>query len=249
MNVLYGSDASRLLQGEDNGLFQHKQKPDALIFDLDGTLFQTETLLLPAYHATFEQLRMEGLYCGETPPEQHILSGLGMLLDQIWEMIMPETEEKVHRRADELLLNYQLEGLARGEGALYEGVAQTLTVLRKQGIRLFIASNGLEDYVKRVIQNKGLLSLFETGGLYSAGEHKTRSKVDLVRKLMQEHNVAHAWMVGDRSSDVEAGHANGLFVVGCDYAGFRKTGELDRADVRIRRFDELLDLVKEEASR
>ncbi|UUZ93287.1 hypothetical protein LJK87_00265 [Paenibacillus sp. P25] len=31
-------------------------------------------------------------------------------------------------------------------------------------------------------------------------------------------------MVGDRSSDVEAGRANGLFVVGCDYAGFRKPG-------------------------
>ncbi len=37
-------------------------KPEAMIFDLDGTLFQTETLLLPAYRATFDRLREEGLY-------------------------------------------------------------------------------------------------------------------------------------------------------------------------------------------
>ncbi|UUZ80601.1 hypothetical protein LJK88_38035 [Paenibacillus sp. P26] len=37
--------------------------PEAMIFDLDGTLFQTETPL-PAYHATFDRLRAEGLYEG-----------------------------------------------------------------------------------------------------------------------------------------------------------------------------------------
>ncbi len=52
-------------------------KPEAMIFDLDGTLFQTETLLLPAYYATFDQLRKEGLFQGETPPEKHILGALG----------------------------------------------------------------------------------------------------------------------------------------------------------------------------
>ncbi|TVY07460.1 HAD family hydrolase [Paenibacillus cremeus] len=214
-----------------------------MIFDLDGTLFQTETLLLPAYHATFEQLRAEGLYEGETPPEQAILSCLGMLLEHIWQNVMPESDVQAHRRADELLLKFQEEGLARGEGQLYDGVAEALRKLREQGVRLFIASNGLEAYVKGVIRLKGLEPLFEPDGLYSAGEHQTRSKVDLVRMLLDKHGISSAWMVGDRSSDVEAGHANGLFVVGCDYAGFRKAGELDQADVRIASFEQLVELL------
>ncbi len=217
----------------------NKRTPEAMIFDLDGTLFQTETLLLPAYHATFEQLRAEGLFQGETPDEKYILSGLGMLLEHIWQLVIPDADAAVHRRADELLLKLQVEGMARGEGKLYDGVADTLRELRRRGVRLFIASNGLEAYVKGVIRHQGLEPLFEAGGLYSAGEYGTRSKVDLVRQLLDKYGIDNAWMVGDRSSDVEAGHANGLFVVGCDYAGFRKEGELDQADVRIADFRDL----------
>jgi phosphoglycolate phosphatase len=219
------------------------QKPEAMIFDLDGTLFQTETLLLPAYHATFDQMRAEGIYKGETPPESAILGSLGMLLEHIWQRVMPEAEVAVHRRADDLLLDYQMKGLANGEGSLYEDVADALAKLHAQGIRLFIASNGLEGYVKGVIEYKGLSPLFE--GLYSAGEFQTRSKVDLVKKLLDMYGVKSAWMVGDRSSDVEAGLENGLTVIGCDYAGFRNKGELEGAHVRINRFSDIVGLIEE----
>lgn len=218
--------------------------PQAMLFDLDGTLFRTETLLLPAYHAAFDRLRAEGLYEGATPPEERILGGLGMLLEHIWEQVMPETSPETRQRADVLLLEEQSQGLRRGEGELYEGVADALAELRRRGIRLFIASNGLEAYVKEVPHYRGVGDLFE--GFYSAGEYRTRSKVDLVRLLMDKHALSpeSTWMVGDRSSDVEAGKKNGLFVVGCDYAGFRKKGELDGADVRIGSFPEILKLLK-----
>lgn len=215
--------------------------PEAMIFDLDGTLFQTETLLLPAYEATFRTLREEGLYHGETPPVSIILGCLGMLLEQIWIQVMPDASPECRSRADELFVHYELEGLKQGDGELYEGVREVLEELKRRGIRLFVASNGLESYVKEVPAAKGLAPLFE--GLYSAGEYQTRSKVDLVRLLLDNHGVKSAWMVGDRSSDVEAGSKNGLFVVGCDYAGFRKQGELDEADATIGRFSELLELL------
>lgn len=229
-----------LFNREGLRLLQTLQKPEAMIFDLDGTLFQTETLLLPAYHATFEQMRSEGIYTGETPPESSILGSLGMLLEHIWQRVMPDVEVSVHRRADELLLDYQMKGLENGEGTLYEGVTDTLAALHAQGIRLFIASNGLEGYVKGVMNFKGLTPIFE--GLYSAGEFQTRSKVDLVKQLLDTYGVKSAWMVGDRSSDVEAGKENGLTVIGCDYAGFRNKGELAGADVRIIKFSGILEL-------
>jgi phosphoglycolate phosphatase-like HAD superfamily hydrolase len=217
-------------------------QPEAMLFDLDGTLFKTETLLLPAYRATFDRLREEGLYEGPTPPESVILGSLGMLLEHIWERVMPDSPKETHRRADELLLDFQLEGLRKGDGELYDGVGETLRELQRRGIRLFVASNGLEPYVKGVVQAKGLSSCFED--LYSAGEHRTRSKVDLVKLLLERHNVRSAWMVGDRSSDVEAGSMNGLVTIGCDYAGFRSGGELDGCDVRISGFAELPGLLE-----
>lgn len=215
--------------------------PQAMIFDLDGTLFKTETSVIPAYHAVMDQLRQEGLYHGATPPDERMLGSLGMLLDDIWKNILTDSSEAVRQRANELLLQYQLVGLREGQGELYPEVKSTLTKLHELGFKLYIASNGLEDYVNNVIKCQGLQHLFS--GLYSAGGYQTKSKVDLVRILLTEHEIHSAWMVGDRSSDVEAGRENGLVVIGCDYAGFGDKRELDGADVIIQDITELLTLV------
>ncbi|MDF2721294.1 MAG: haloacid dehalogenase, partial [Paenibacillus sp.] len=114
--------------------------------------------------------------------------------------------------------------------------------LRAKGVKLFVASNGLEMYVKDVIGQRGLAPLFT--GLYSAGEYDTRSKVDLVKLLLDHHGIETAWMVGDRSSDVEAGKRNGLPVVGCEYAQFGKESELEGADMRITEFPQLRELIE-----
>lgn len=216
------------------------KKPEAIIFDMDGTLFKTETLLIPVYHRVFDQLRAEGLYSGETPPEEIILSCLGMLLDQIWKKVLPNHDEIVHRRADELLLQLEHEGLKEYVTELYPKVQDTLAQLRERGVRLFVASNGLELYVKDVAETHEIISYFE--GVYSAGEHKTSTKVDLVKLLLNNHVVNNAWMVGDRSSDVEAGKQNGQSVIGCAYAGFGADTELVGADALISSFDELIQL-------
>jgi phosphoglycolate phosphatase-like HAD superfamily hydrolase len=210
-----------------------------MLFDLDGTLFKAETVMLPAYYKVFDRLREEGLHEGATPPEERLLGSLGLLLEHIWRNVIPDSPVEVRERANDLLLEYQLVVLQDGVGELYGGVKETLTQLKERGMRLFVASNGMEGYVKGVVQAMGIAPLFDA--LYSAGEYQTRSKVDLVKLLMTTHGVETAWMVGDRSSDVEAGKKNGLFVIGCDYADFSKSGELDGADVTIRDFERILD--------
>jgi len=219
---------------------QRLSKPEAVIFDMDGTLFQTESLLLPAYHKMFDILREEGLYTGPTPPEERILNSLGMLLEQIWKNVMPEADEPVHRRADELLLQLEIEGLQAGDTNLYPEVLETLTALKERGLRLYVASNGLKDYIHSIVVVHKMEGLFD--GLYSAGGQGTSTKVELLRILLDDHGISNAWMVGDRSSDVEAGKGNGQTVIGCAYAGFGRQDELKGSDVIISSFGELLDL-------
>ncbi|RUS47585.1 HAD family hydrolase [Cohnella sp. AR92] len=216
--------------------------PEAMLFDLDGTLFQTESLLATVHTRVFDTLREEKLYTKEEPPLERLLGALGMLLEHIWQRVMPDGSPEAHARANELLLKYELEDLEAGIGVLYEGVEETLQALKNKGIRLFVASNGLESYVKEVPRLRGIGTLFE--GFYSAGEYQTATKAELVRILLDKHGIRSAWMVGDRSSDVDAGKRNGLFVVGCDYAGFRKDGELEGSDAVIGDFRELLRLVE-----
>lgn len=229
-------------EGNDREMERNERltKPEAMIFDMDGTLFQTETLLLPAYHKLFDTLRAEGLHTGETPKEELMLGCLGMLLEDIWKKVLPDGSPEAHRRADELLLQYELEGLKGKDAVLYPGVEETLQELKRRGVRLFVASNGLEHYVKGIAEARNIMPLFED--LYSAGQHGTASKVDLVALLLKNHGIERAWMVGDRSSDVEAGKENGQTVIGCQYAGFGDDQELKGSDVIISSITELIDL-------
>lgn len=221
-----------------------RNRPQALIFDMDGTLFKTDTLLEVVHPRVFATLREEGLYTGEMPPLDHLLACLGMLLDDLWRKLMPESSLAARERADELLLQYELEELEAGHGSLYGGVEETLRELKARGCKLFVASNGLEHYVKGVAEHKGIASLFD--GIYSAGEYDTSSKVDLVARLLNEHKLEPSpgiWMVGDRSSDVEAGKSNGLTAVACAYATYGKAAELEGADIFISAFTELASVV------
>lgn len=216
-----------------------ERKYEALLFDLDGTLFRTETLALAAYHATFDQMRAEGVYEFPTPPEKVFLGSLGLLLEEIWRRVIPDATDVARHRANELLLYHEDRLLDEGFGEMYDGVEATLRELHRRGYKLFVASNGLEGYVKGVIRKKGLTDVFT--GLYSAGEYQTATKAELVSLLLRHHNVSSACMCGDRKNDVEAGKKNGLFVVGCDYAGFHDDGELQDADLVIHAFPELLN--------
>lgn len=217
---------------------QVANKPDALIFDIDGTLFQTESILEEVYHQTFQQLKEKGYFHGEVPPIEKLYRCLGMILEDIWAELLPEASEKVRDFASKRMLAFEIEALKNGNGNLYPGVAETLLSLHQKGYRLFVASNGLEDYVKGVVKYCGLEGLFEK--VYSADEFQTTSKVDLVKLILNNHQPRRAWMIGDRSSDVEAGLENGLFVVGCNYAHFKKAGELDGANLVIHEMKELL---------
>jgi len=214
--------------------------PEAAIFDMDGTLFQTETLLEGVHYRLFDQLKAEGL-SPVPPPFEKLLGCLGMLLPDIWNTLMPDASPKTRERADALMLEMELDSIAEGQGVLYPGVKETLERLKARGVKLFVASNGLQPYVEEIVKHRDLADLFD--GLYTAGGRQTASKADLVAMLMREHGVSDAWMVGDRSSDVHAGKANGLYVVGCRYAAFGDASELDGSDVIIAGFDQLLGLL------
>ncbi len=210
----------------------------AVLFDMDGTLLQTEKLSTPAFQRTFEDLRARKLWDGPTPSEKELTNVLGMTLSHLWETLLPGADQKTKDIADKLMLEHELKLLKEGVTDLYPAVREQLALLREQGVSLFVASNGLEKYIDAICEYFEIKELFTD--LYSAGRFQTKSKNDLVAQLLEKYQVKNAVMVGDRKSDVDAGKANKLFTIGCDF-GFAKPGELERADVIIHKFSELMD--------
>jgi phosphoglycolate phosphatase len=210
--------------------------PYAVLFDMDGTLLQTEKLAIPAFQKTFADLRERGLWDGQTPGEDKLTNVLGMTISQLWETLLPDASEETRAIADRFMLENEILLLKQDVTDLYPGVREQLHELHKKGVSLFVASNGLEEYIDAVCEHFSLKPLFTD--LYSAGRFHTKAKSDLVAKLLKDYRIENGVMVGDRHSDVEAGKTNGLFTIGCDF-GFARPGELDQADIVIRQFDEL----------
>lgn len=212
--------------------------PYAILFDMDGTLLQTEKLSTPAFQRTFQQLRTKGMWDGPTPDEEELVNVLGMTIEQVWEKLLPVASEEAKQAANQLLLENEIKLISERVTDLYPGVKDTMRVLHEKGLALFVASNGQEEYIDALCEEYELKPLLTD--LYSAGRFRTHTKNDLVAKLLADYQVKQAVMVGDRHSDVEAGKTNGLFTIGCDF-GFSNPGELDGADVVIKSFAQLLD--------
>lgn len=213
---------------------------DSIIFDFDGTLFQTEKLAVPSFEKTFQQLKEEGYSSTEWPTEEQMLSVIGMTLDQIWNELLPDLPREAHLKANQYMLQNELEGVKEGYGALYPGVVETLMELKNRGYRLFVASNGLKEYIHGVSEAFRIEHYFDA--MYAADEYKTESKKDLIKKLVEDHSIRQGIMVGDRHSDVEAGLTNQLLVVGCDF-GFATDDELDGAHLVIQKFPQLMEVL------
>src|SRR5699024_1377801 len=111
----------------------HKNdKGDTIIFDLDGTLFQTETVAVPAFYRMYQRLEDQGMYWGSPPAKSRIESVFGMIAPDIWEQLLPGASEEVKQAADEGWLQEELSCLSEGLGALYPGVSRGLRELKRR---------------------------------------------------------------------------------------------------------------------
>jgi phosphoglycolate phosphatase len=215
--------------------------PFAIIFDMDGTLFQTETVLVPALHKTFERLRREGEWQGDTPVEEY-LRILGVPIPEVWRQLMPDVDEVVRARAAAWFLDDIIAEIEQGNGRLYQDVLTTLSSLADQGIPLFVASNGRSRYLAAIRAAFQLERYFID--FYSLDRFSLSSKSALVKQLLHDYQIESAVMVGDRCSDIQAAKENGLWSIGCLF-GFANDEELRGADAIIHQFSEIGSVLRQ----
>ncbi|MFN4214768.1 HAD family hydrolase [Exiguobacterium sp.] len=198
----------------------------AVIFDMDGTLFRTETILERALDETFERLRSEGRWQGATPIDAY-RSIMGVPLPIVWETLLPHHETAVREATDGYFLTRLVENIKSGNGALYPGVTELFKRLSGMGYTLFVASNGLIPYLEAIMSHYGLNRwITET---YSIEQIDSLDKGNLVAQIVAKYDIQDGFVVGDRLSDILAARANGLVAIGCRF-DFSQEEELRQAD-------------------
>ena len=211
----------------------------AVIFDMDGTLFQTNLILESALESTFEQLRQKDQWTGTTPIEKY-REIMGVPLPIVWETLCPEHSPQMREQSNQLFQLALIEQIKSGNGALYEGVESTLIKLA-QTQPLFIASNGQTDYLQAIAETYNLTKWIKS--IYSIDLIASGNKSELVAIVLKENNIQSGFVVGDRSSDIQAAHDNHLTSIGVRF-DFAQENELEKADYIVNRFDEISAIIQ-----
>jgi phosphoglycolate phosphatase len=164
-------------------------RPDALIFDLDGTLWDTSATCAAAWNRVVLEL---GVSAREvTADDMRSVAGLPHL-DAVRRVFSELPESEVARISERSMLEDN-RALARSGGILYPGVSDGI---RRLGARLplFIVSNCQAGYIEIFLETSGLSSSFldfECWG--NTGQDKSQN----LRAVVERNRLRVPWFIGD----------------------------------------------------
>lgn len=202
------------------------QKIDSIIFDLDGTLWDSVDSVVKVWNEVLADVGFEPIM------DYKKLSGcMGMLIDQIIKELFPTaTNEQAEMIMSECLKREQ-SMLSKLGGKLYPSVEDTLSVLFDK-YKLFIVSNCQNGYIQAFFKAHGLKKYFVD---YECAGRTGMCKGDNIKLIIERNRLQSAVYVGDTVLDYEAAcHADIPFVF-AEY-GF---GNCEKYDLKLERFSDL----------
>lgn len=204
---------------------------ESLIFDIDGTLWDSRAIVAEGYNA---QLKEEGLEHLSVNPE--ILKGVfGKVMTEIADILFASLPEAERYPLLERCMEQEGRHLQESECRIgYPKVKETLEELAKKH-RLFIVSNSQQGYPELCISKMGLDHLILDHLCF--GDTNT-CKGETIKTLMAKNNITSACYVGDTLGDQEAADLAGIPFIYCTF-GF---GQVNHYWKKIDQFEELLRL-------
>lgn len=206
-------------------------KFESLIFDIDGTLWDTRGLVAEGYN---EQLCSEGLDHLQVRVED-LTPLFGKVAKDLADVLFASVPEEGRMPLMERCMNHEIEYLWKNECRVgYAGVKETLEKLSEK-YRLFIVSNSQCGYPEVCIEKLGITHLIQ--GHLCFGDTLT-CKGETIKKLMADHGITSACYVGDTQGDADAAAMAGIPFVYCAY-GFGQVQEYWKS---IDEFEQLLNI-------
>ena len=206
-------------------------KYESIIFDIDGTLWDSRALVAEGYNI---QLRAEGMaHLCVTAEDLRPL--FGKVMTQIADVIFASVPVSERYALMDRCMATENEYLHHNPCNIgYPGIKETMEVLAKSH-RLFIVSNSQCGYPELCIDKLGLTPYIE-GHLCFGDTGTTKGKT--IRTLMEKYNIQNCAYVGDIQGDLDATVEAGIPFIWAAY-GFGKVTEYA---AKIDSFEELLNL-------
>jgi len=203
-------------------------RPDSIIFDMDGTLWDAVDTYAESWNIVFKQLDID------IRVDRNVLSKMvGWEGKKVHAVIMPDFAEEKRQEIYAKVNAVRREMLPRDGGLLYEGVKEGLEQLATK-YQLYIVSNCAVGIIRLFMDwagiNEHIIDEIAHGTNHMPKNHN-------IKLLMERHHLKNPVYVGDTEGDAEQSRLAGIPFVFVSY-GF---GETDNHDLR---FDSFVDLTK-----
>lgn len=201
-----------------------------VIFDVDGTLVDSQAHILAAMDGAFAALGLQ------PPAHESTLSIVGLSLPAAMARLAPRAAPDDRMRLVEAYKDEFAALRAKGDGRvlspLYPGARDALDLLGGQaGTFLGVATGKSRRGMDHILELHGLRGLFHT--VQVADDHPSKPHPGMIEACLAETGVApeHAVIVGDTTYDMEMGRVAGIGTLGVAW-GYHAAGQLADAGAR-----------------
>ena len=185
------------------------EKMNGILFDLDGTLCDSSAAVVKAWNIVLD--KYEDATRKATTEWMQRLMGKTMLdiENTFLDYLSPS-------RRHELMLEcmaYENEYIAEHGGILFEGVRETLEILKKD-YHLSVVSNCQEGYIPAFFKAHDMNQYFDD---YEEYGRTGKDKADNIRLVVERNHLKHAVYVGDTMGDYNSASEAGILFIHAAY--------------------------------
>jgi len=209
-----------------------KNTYDSIIFDLDGTLWDSTTNVARAWQASKEQVD----FVKEDITPEMVAGIAGLTYDAIFEKLFPYLNHEQREEFKAIAAKYEIETLNEKGGELYPQLEFVLQYLQPQ-YKLFIVSNCQNNYIEAFLNFSMLGHYFQGHQCFGT---KGAPKAENIRDIVIDHNLKSPVYVGDTIGDFNSSEKAGVPFIFAAY-GF---GRVEKGQVAtIAHLSDLIELL------
>lgn len=182
---------------------------DSIIFDVDGTLWDSTDIVARAWNRILEQeTDLEPTLTGAT------LKGLfGRLLPDIAAVIFEKYEKQRQLELIDLCCEEEHRELLAYPAPVYDTLEEALQILSER-YPLYIVSNCQAGYIEVFLKATGLGCYFQD---HLCPGDTGKAKAENIRTIIRRHNLKSPMYVGDTSGDQKACQSAGVPFIFASY--------------------------------
>jgi phosphoglycolate phosphatase len=202
------------MQTEGNSL---KNKFDSIIFDLDGTLWDSTGNVAIAW----ENARQQVDYVVEPITQERVRSITGMAYDVIFEVLLPDMDIDKRNYFKAVCAQSEIDTLNELGGEMYPGLEDTMKYLASK-YKLYIVSNCQNGYIETFFRHSPVTSLFSGYQCYGT---KLQPKAENIKDVVNDHNLKSPVYIGDTWGDHDSAKKAGVPFIFANYGFGKVDGE------------------------